>query len=77
MYNTHSYFHLFCFFCFSILHEDVFAGLQNVVDLSFSDNILLDVPSHILRRMPYVELIDLSRNRITSLTADDLKVSAR
>lgn len=57
----------------SILHEDVFAGLQNVVDLSFSDNILLDVPSHILRRMPYVELIDLSRNRITSLTADDLK----
>ncbi|XP_017301818.1 uncharacterized protein LOC103514710 [Diaphorina citri] len=59
-----------------ILHEDVFAGLQNVVDLSFSDNILLDVPSHILRRMPYVELIDLSRNRITSLTADDLKVSA-
>lgn len=57
----------------SVLYEDVFYGCHKVSEFSIADNVMLEVPGHILRLMPKINHLDLSRNQIQRIRQDDLK----
>lgn len=58
---------------FRVLDEDVFAGLGRTQFLSLADNEVPSVPRNVLSHLSLLRTLDLSRNRITLIDADDFK----
>jgi hypothetical protein len=59
------------------LPESVFAGLGHTEYLSLADNSLPEVPHHILRQMPILKTLDISRCRLQAITDMDFQVSTK
>ncbi|PNF40024.1 hypothetical protein B7P43_G12937 [Cryptotermes secundus] len=57
----------------SSLPESVFAGLGRTEYLSLADNSLPDVPHHILRQMPVLKTLDISRCRLQAISDMDFQ----
>ncbi|XP_049884639.1 leucine-rich repeat-containing G-protein coupled receptor 4 [Pectinophora gossypiella] len=57
----------------SELKESVFTKLDLVDYFSLADNLLADMPRHVLRHLPHVKTLDLCRNKIVKLTEEDFK----
>lgn len=62
---------------YSSLPESVFAGLGHTEYLSLADNSLPDVPHHILRQMPVLKTLDISRCRLQAISDMDFQVSTK
>ncbi|XP_014366639.1 leucine-rich repeat-containing G-protein coupled receptor 4 [Papilio machaon] len=57
----------------SELKESVFTKLDLVDYFSLADNLLTEMPRHVLRHLPHVKTFDLCRNKITKLSEEDFK----
>ncbi|XP_043474772.1 insulin-like growth factor-binding protein complex acid labile subunit [Leptopilina heterotoma] len=55
------------------VNGDVFAGLSRTQYMSLADNEVPSVPRKILSHLPLLRTLDLSRNRISRIEADDFK----
>lgn len=56
------------------VNADVFAGLSRTQYMSLADNEVPSVPRKILSHLSLLRTLDLSRNRISRIEADDFKV---
>ncbi|KAK0177965.1 hypothetical protein PV328_001958 [Microctonus aethiopoides] len=57
----------------SVVDGEVFAGLSRTLYLSLADNEIPSVPRYILSHLSLLRTLDLSRNRITRIEANDFK----
>lgn len=62
---------------YSSLPESVFAGLGHTEYLSLADNSLPEVPHHILRQMPVLKTLDISRCRLKAISDMDFQASTK
>ncbi|XP_031779983.1 insulin-like growth factor-binding protein complex acid labile subunit isoform X2 [Nasonia vitripennis] len=56
-----------------VLDEEIFAGLGRTQYLSLADNEVPAIPRNILSHLSLLRTLDLSRNRISRIDADDFK----
>ncbi|KAK0181324.1 hypothetical protein PV327_003617, partial [Microctonus hyperodae] len=57
----------------NVVDGEVFAGLSRTLYLSLADNEIPSVPRYILSHLSLLRTLDLSRNRITRIEANDFK----